>query len=366
MLWCYPGLDNFSAFMNVEKDVVCRASSSIDTADFEETFSFGVMRMIPDREKMLLSHWKRGSFQKFKEIVKRSLCSRMPKLLETANNPALLEAGMLHSILKEFLEELIPPAFEDVAETLLSVGPFRFQDGKIDTVQGKSLLTVSFYGITDLSCIVLPFLAPVCGCDTKVGTANLTKLGKAAVLLSDDGKRAMSQTGSQILGAAAKFSEIGVGCPVFSQIATNGWQFLLVKRFVKNDGCTRFIGYVPVSLAQEIQVNGQNKFVQKDLGDASFDAVTHMVAIMFDTARFLAHKLAEEGTMTSNCSYLPVDEKCVGSTPICCGSKHNKRIPLKDLDPNTSYYVPTVANLRHHNKIMNKRRQENAFDDGLY
>jgi hypothetical protein len=94
----------------------------------------------------------------------------------------------------------------------------------------------------------------------------------------------MSQIASQILGAITHLESLNVPAPVYTQIGTNGWQYLLVRRNCVR-GRPNFVGSIPVSLGEKEKSSGQ--IVAKSHNDPSYDLVAHMITLMFDNSRLL-------------------------------------------------------------------------------
>lgn len=183
----------------------------------------------------------------------------MPQIIEFANDKSKLEVSALQPVLKDLLESFLPLAFDSSRDYGIQVDRFVYDDARIKTTRAN---IISFHGITDLSCIAQPFGVPVCGFENKVSKHTLIEKTGNVRKANAAGKKAMSQAASQILGALTSLHTLGVSVPVFTAIATNGWQFLLVRRAVKTGTRKEFVAFVPVSLGEERIVDGKPEVLE--------------------------------------------------------------------------------------------------------
>jgi hypothetical protein len=382
----------------VVTDVSYRTGSSVQSDDFTETFDFIYKSLDITNDCDLLSNWANGEFEAFKEAVKEQIFRRLPTLIAFANAKDELEVSSIQPELKGLLDEIIPLAFARIAHCEVEVGKFEYNDARIKTVKGR---TISFHGKSDLSCLVQQYGGmPICGFENKISKKSLILKKPGAEDANAEGRKAMSQTASQILGAVRGFHGMSVSVPAFTQIGTNGWQFLFVRRAVMSGTGEQFVASIPVALGVETVVNGNACVAAKGRDDSSFDLVAHMIGLMFDNARFLVMKLACESSLTVSAEKMKFDERyddddddedddeeafggcssggtsessansrSSSSSTSSSGRTHNRkasksngsasntsRSALTEINPNYPYLIPTASALRYHNSFFSSSR----------
>jgi hypothetical protein len=380
----------------VVPDVIYRTGSKVQSEDYSETFAFDCTQLDISRDNALLSGWRPAEFDSFKQAVKVEIIKRLPALIQFANEKDELEVSSLQPVLKGLLEVIIPLAFGHIPNCMVEVGRFDYSDARIKTTKGKLF---SFNGTTDLSCLVQPSNVPVCGFENKISKKTLILKKQAIEVANADGRKAVSQTACQILGSLSCFHNLNCTVPAFTQIGTNGWQYLLVRRAVKLGTRKQFVTSTPVSLGVETPVEG-GKFcvVPKDVDDISLDIVAHMIGLMVDNGRFLAMKLLRESALTVPIERLIFDEryedddvdndeesiggstlplppprannsssssssrssaagagrgsnKTKGSQPTS-STKNTGRGAMREINANATYLIPTASAIRYNNSIF--------------
>jgi hypothetical protein len=336
----------------VVTDVSYRTGSSVQPDDFTETFAFVYKSLDITKDCDLLSNWANGEFEAFKEAVKEQIFRRLPTLIAFANAKDELGVSSIQPELKGLLDEIIPLAFARIAQCEVEVGNFEYNDARIKTVTGR---IISFHGKSDLSCLVQQYGGmPICGFENKISKKSLILKSR----LNAEGKLAMSQTASQILGAVRCYHSMSVSVPAFTQIGTNGWQFLFVRRAVRSGTRNQFVASIPVALGVETVVDGTACVVAKGRDDSSFDLVAHMLGLMFDNARFLVTKLACEAKLTASLEKLKFDERYDDDDDDdgTGSASRTRRSALREINPNCSYLIPTASALRYHNSFFSSSR----------
>jgi hypothetical protein len=318
--------------------------------------------------------------------VKTTIIQKLDTLIDYANSADKLEDSSLRPVLMGLLSDLVPHAFSSIPNCEVIVDRFEYNDARIKNSKGRLIV---FNGITDLSCMAVPQHIPVCGFENKISKKSLILKRAKVDDVNADGKKAMSQTASQILGAVNHFHALNMSVPIYTQIGTNGWQYLLVRRVIRSGSRCKFVASVPVSIGMDSE---EGKIIGKPQNDHSYELVSHMISLMFDNARFLVMKLLQESTLAIPLQMLKIDEQNdeddnddndegsfgkktsnmdmlppppsnnnqsshgqssssqqSGNVKKSTGTKEN-RLPVLEINPN--WLSLTASSLRYHNSIM--------------
>ena len=323
---------------------VLRNGSAVSSEDYHKVFKFIEFPLNMQGKNELLC-WSLKQLERFKVQAKVILTRYFQeKIIVLANEPNSSEVRNVEPVLRELLHELLPVAFPTSDVTDLSIGRFEYHDAVVEHSNGT---TYVYNGATDLSIFYRPQNICIGGFENKVSKKSI--MHKDDSKMNSTGIKAVAQTGTQILGAAKKLKRANAVADNISMIATNGWQWVYVKRTVQSDGECAYYHCKPISLggvlshqlvvgkqcadkvdeesvsdsveinnkrqlqkASEINCKAEKKSQQnaavksinsetnsrkkkallpvtnpKPLEDICFDEVCHLLAMMFDNVEFL-------------------------------------------------------------------------------
>lgn len=285
-----------------------RQGSSVKTDDFVNTFRFTSHSVNVIKDVTLYS-WNHPQFNYFKGLVKMHLLANIDTFIAYANSSDKLEDSSLKPILHTILDALLPVAFSSYSSLNVEViiERFTYNNAKIKNFKGNLQV---FNGETDLSCMLIPNQIPICGFENQVPKKSMTMKRSTTRVeeMNNLGKKACSQIASQILGAITHLHTLNIPVPIYTQMGTNGWQYVLVRRMVTAGKQCKFVSSVPVSLGIAMEVRGVVSVVKKPFNDPCYDIVAHMIALMFDNARYLVVKVVDGATLSIPINLLKIDE----------------------------------------------------------
>jgi hypothetical protein len=283
---------------------VHRNGSTVDSDDCERTFGFSYCTIDLDKDNQILSWDQADEFIAFRAFVKEKILLQSDQFIEFANDATKLEESTLRPVLQEVLSELASKAFSDFPNKEIIIDRFEYDNAKIEDPKGRLHI---FHGLTDLSCIIVPKQIPVCGFENKITNKSLIFKRTIVEDVNAEGKKAMAQIATQILGAVVKLHQSNIAVPAYSQIGTNGWQYFMVRRIVEESGGNKFVATIPISMG-EVSSNGK-EIIKKPVNDKSYDLIAHMITMMFDNARFLIKKKRNQSALTIPFHTLKFDEQ---------------------------------------------------------
>jgi len=261
----------------LDSEVVLKVGSSVESEDFSGIFRFAIFPFESDSERELL-YWDSFRFNKFKQQAKDILLKYMNEIISLANNKLAKEISDVTPLLHQLMRELLLIAFpneEDIL-SILSIGSIDYCDAKI--LSPKDNKTYIYNGRMDLALIFKRLNICLGGFENKV-SKNSFYSNIDLSNLSHIGKKAVTQTGTQILGAAQKLKAYNLIVGVFTMMTTNAWQWVLVRRKSNIEGKFHYYHSNPISLAIQ---DKSKQMVAKLADDVSYDQVCNLLGLMFE------------------------------------------------------------------------------------
>ena len=259
-----------------------------------------------------------GKNGKFKKSAKEILLSRyIGTMIGFVNDPAIREVENVQPVIAELLHNLISVAYPTPLDARdLNIGSMKYFDAQITDARSQNV--IAFNGKTDFSVIYSPKDISLGGCEIKLPKKGLEDNKRTTSVA----KRAVAQTGTQILGAVQKLKKHMVNVLPFTMMTTNGWQWIFVQRKLGVDDSSYFYHLPPISLgerqavvdasaaaviqddehAEDDESDGGEEteskkdslirkrhvvVVMKSEDDDCYDQLSHLLALMFDNIEFL-------------------------------------------------------------------------------
>ena len=291
-----------------------RRGSDVTVADYNHTFHF-TQAQYEYAPKPLC--WKPKHMKEFENKAKEILLSKyVDEFISFANDPKRKEVKDIQPLLTQLFSDLLPVAFPTKDFKQLKIGRIEYVDAQI--VDANSQNRIVYKGFTDLSIVHKPLELSLGGSETKISKKDVAEGNN----VNPFGKKAVAQTGSQILGAVQKLKKFIVDVDPFSMIATNGWQWIFVQRKLGKDGCFFYYHLPAISFGECSKLEG-NAVNQDDDDDDDEDddveetepkegvarqkrtvfkkpesnhcygEICHLLALMFDNAEFFWQQLED-------------------------------------------------------------------------
>ena len=179
--------------------------------------------------------WTSKRREQFANAAKDLLLSRyVDMFINFANDPKIREAKDVQPPLERFFNELLPLPYPSRDIRDLRVGKMEYMDSQITDCRSQKIFI--FNGITDLSIIYTPLEVSLGGGEIKLSKSELA----TGPDLNSAGKKAVAQTGTQIVGAVKKLRKLIVNAHPFSMLTTNGWQRIFVRQKLGGDSILYF------------------------------------------------------------------------------------------------------------------------------
>ena len=289
-----------------------KRGSDVTVADYNHTFQF-TQAQYEYAPKLLC--WNPKHMKQFENKAKEILLSKyVDEFISFANDPKRKEVKDIQPLLTELFSDLLPVAFPTRDFKQLKIGRIEYVDAQI--IDANSQNIIIYNGFTDLSIVYQPLELSLGGSETKISKKNVVERNNPRNL-NASGKKAVAQTGSQILGAVQKLKKFIVDVDPFSMIATNGWQWIFVQRKLGKDGSFFYyhlpaISFGEFSVLEKNAVNQDDdeednddeetepkkgvasqkrKVLKKPESDHCYGEICHLLALMFDNTEFFWQQL---------------------------------------------------------------------------
>jgi hypothetical protein len=311
------------------KEKTSKRGSGAIAADYNDAFNMAGWDIDKEKERTLLSDWTLDQFLTFRDQIKVIVQSKVDEIMEVHSNRGF-EVRKLQSILKEIM----------ISVNQLTLSDFE----QIHLVSNKSYVNARICGTKkDYEFSGECDITTVQGTSLAVNGIEVKNTGKHFItpvegMLSAEAKMACAQCASQILAHANTLSTRFV-VPSFMQIATNGWEWILVIRQLIG---VRYVycHFNPIAICD---FNEESKLLTpKNIDNVCFDQVSHMIALMQDTTRFLLKRI-ESVSITAGLASITLDSDYFNNNQDSGGDRDDNVEEDFDEDPD-SVGKPRVVN----------------------